>query len=235
MLSSRLIHIHVPKTAGQTIRLCFSKIRGLPMTEWMKTHETLSSLRGMIPKHWPNIDPEKVPAFVVVRNPWDWYVSRYFHVQRMIHEEGGRKNNVPLEHAGNSPEGFREHMRLLEEAKDGDRIVRDADGNVGRTGRNWWHFTLSEWHYHMVDGRVDHVARFENLAQDMAGIRRKVGISPKEVENATRIFRRQKVNSSKHPPVAQCYTPELAAKVAEWDKRYIEEFGYEPPDLGGNG
>lgn len=229
MLSNKLIHVHVPKTAGQTTRAILGVT--LPTQAWTKTHETLESLRGMIKEYWPNTDPNSVPSFVVVRNPWEWYMSRYFHVQRMIHQEGGRKNNVPLEHAGNSPEGFRKHMALLEEIKDGDRIVRDADGEVGRTGRNWWFFTLSEWHYHMVGNGTEHVVRFENFVPDMRDLLRKIGLKPAQVDKAARGLSK-KVNVSKHPPIAQCYTPELIAKVAEWDKKYIEEFGYKPPVLG---
>ena len=158
MISRILLHVHIPRTAGQKFRAFMNSRVGV--LEWKQTHKSLSELRELARKHWPDM-ADTIPSFCVTRNPWDWYVSRYFHIQRDI-QAGLRKNNVLLEHAGNDVEGFQKHLKLLKEVKEGDRIVRDTDGEVGRTGRTWWHLSISEWHNHLTESNVDHILRFEN-------------------------------------------------------------------------
>jgi len=66
VVSNKIIFIHVPKTAGTSIRT------------WLEPFSINSNWFWHIPlEHVKKSHPDIQDAFCVIRNPWDWYVSKY--------------------------------------------------------------------------------------------------------------------------------------------------------------
>jgi hypothetical protein len=216
MLSKYFIHIHVPKTGGQCIRL----ISRYPQTEVLDqvTHITLKDAKQRLAKLGVTHD---VPSFCFVRNPWDWYLSRYCFRNQGTYDPDDQY--LPADHCGDGPEGFRKHMLILKDAIDNGDCIRTIDGEPAGT-RTYRPITLSEWHYKMTEGKVSKVGRFENFTQDAIDIFQ--SMCPVLDKNTLILTFGSKVNFSKHEHYREYYDDELKNLVEQWDKRYIDEFGY---------
>jgi hypothetical protein len=70
LVADNLVFVHVPKTAGTFIQKTLrAHLRVL--ADWDDAHTPYDEL----PAEWKHL-----PAFCVIRNPWDWYVS-WFHYE----------------------------------------------------------------------------------------------------------------------------------------------------------
>jgi hypothetical protein len=217
MLSSHFIHIHVPKTGGKCIRtLC--KHPQLYILEFNLTHLTLKESKQRLKELGVTHD---VPSFCFVRNPWDWYLSRYCFRSQGTYDADDQY--IPADHCGDGPEGFRKHMLILKDSISNGNCVRTIDGEPSGT-RTYRPITLSEWHYKMVEGGTVKVGRFENFTQDAVDILN--SLCPFISKDSLFKFFRVKVNESKHEHYRKYYDNELKKLVEKWDKRYIDEFGY---------
>jgi len=231
MITDKFIHIHVPKTAGQLIRVLIAYRR----TEWKflieDTHIKLSEARQKLASvaDQYNVDISAVPSFVFVRNPWEYFVSRYFQRQRNLENE---EQYIIVERMGNSIEGFQKHMYLLAEIAektDISQLIREyilTDKGTAASGRTFQYLSIGSWHYQLADQKIDFVGRYENLIEDLKRIL--VHLAPdvfkaEEIEGKRESF----VNQSVHDHYRKYYNPELRDLVAKWDARYIAEFNYD--------
>jgi hypothetical protein len=216
MLSKYFIFVHIPKTGGQCIMAVtrFARVYDIDKT----THVTIEKSRKKLKELGVAHD---VPSFCFVRNPWDWYVSRCCFRDQRNKWEG--EQYLPIDHCGKGPEGFRKHMLALKDVIDRGDCVRDAKGNPAET-RTYDPITLSGWHYKMTEGGISKIGRFENFKQDAVDIFKSVcPFLEKEVlEEAFR----ERTNTSEHGHYREYYDDELKDLVEQWDKRYIDEFGY---------
>lgn len=223
MITNKFIHIHIPRTAGQFVRGIFRR----KASNWAflvkDSHLTLSDSRAILRSKNPRI-ADSVPSFCVVRNPWDWYVSRYFFRQTEWRRQNKTVSFSDIENFENSKKGFQEHLIFTKNLIDsGGKAKSLIQTNVARI---WQRLTISTFFNELTEHKVDYIGKFESLAADLSRILSTIdpkAFKPREV----RAFTRSKVNSSKHASYQNYYNEELRDMVYEWDKEYIERFGYE--------
>lgn len=222
MLTKDFIHIHIPRTGGQQTREAVSRLGSPQIYHWDMTHITVKDARRELAKILGEQAAAASKAFCFVRNPWDWYVSRFFFRAQRDHWEN--EEIVPADFWKNGDGNFRRHMEMLKHAIDTGRPILAENGEAAST-RTYAPITLSGWHYKMTDGGVDRVGRFENFLEDLVAIL--TSTSDMKEERIRKIIGNRKVNDSQHRNYRDYYDDELKQWVAEWDARYIEEFRYE--------
>jgi hypothetical protein len=83
LVTDNFVFVHIPKTGGTFIQTVLGKHLPVVAYEPVTAEPTWSHTPySTLPARWRGL-----PAFCVVRNPWDWYVS-WFHYQR---ERGPRR------------------------------------------------------------------------------------------------------------------------------------------------
>jgi chondroitin 4-sulfotransferase 11 len=78
MNKEKLIFIHIPKTAGTSIKKLFLNDNDFSLLTNLKKHEPIYNIK----KNNIN-DYNKYKKFAIVRNPYDRIVSSYFFLQKM--------------------------------------------------------------------------------------------------------------------------------------------------------
>ena len=104
MITDKFIFIHIPKTGGTFIRNLIKNGNFNIISD--EIHLTLNQSQIYI---------KDVPSFCFIRNPWDFYVSRFFYRQKVLSRNNGIDGFIPLELTGNNKEGFKKHMVFLDE------------------------------------------------------------------------------------------------------------------------
>lgn len=212
MLSDRFIHIHIPRTGGQLIRgVLFEQVKNLDFLI-KDSHQTLLEYRSILKEKHPGVICP--PSFCVVRNPFEWYVSRYFFRQLKKLSSG---KQIYIESFGNTVEGFRKHMYEI------DKHVRSK--TKISTGIRIWNMynTFSEFYYNMTYPGADYIARMESYVKDISRILKK--IAPDLFPDVSAKLK-NKFNSSEHNSFKEYYNKELENMVKNWDSKFIEEFKY---------
>jgi hypothetical protein len=139
-----ITYLHIPKTAGTSLLDWLISNRGNSEYVSWDTHPKLSTvLKDKIPN----------TTFTVVRNPWDRMVSMYFYMKNIAINEGSKwlaLNNITQE---NFP-SFDDWLYRTE-----DSLIPSDYWFKGSTPQLEW-----------IDGPVDIVIRYENLAEDFVKI-----------------------------------------------------------------
>jgi len=221
MITDQFIHIHIPRTGGQLVRGICRQQKNKFKFFINNSHMTMTESLEELTKHGKNL---KVPAFCVVRNPWDWYVSRYFFRQKEI-----TRNKIgpqaKLEECGNSVAGFQKHMEMLRDYKErGIPVERIL--NRGWAPRIWKGLTLTDYFNYMCIPEPKHIIKLENFPNDMINLMRTLAPSIFDEKTLTRKLA-SKYNASQHDKYQDYYSEELRDMVADWDKDFIKRFEYE--------
>lgn len=203
--SHEFILVHVPKTAGTSIRsalqpyaydaksMLINRIKrrlgikwNWPCYRWNEVsyHATPCEMQETLP---PRIF-ERFFKFAFVRNPWDWLVSHYHYtIKRPDH---------PLYDDVIALSGFSEYVSYYIESRQPRQIdsLLNRDGDIG----------------------VNFVGRFESIREDFSRICEQIGIQidlPHE-------------NRSQHDPYHTYYSEEDQKKFVQYFERDIETFDY---------
>lgn len=146
------------------------------------------------------------PTVVSVRNPWDWYVSRWWYSLGK-----DKLNFAPT---------FRGHMECVSER------VGEMHGDLERgTFTHAWN--------HVGGDHADYVRRYENFVDN--AIRIWYAVMPDLVHPETWRTRLQEIGrfdsgmgnlGVAHKPYWHYYDDELRGWVARWDEGLIARFGY---------
>ena len=235
MINDKFIFIHIPKTGGQFIRgFLFEK-----KNNWKfllePTHISLKESKKKLQNHLEcNSDDIrlKVPSFAFVRNPWDYYVSRYFFRQKIL-KNNAEKQNIVIERLENNKKGFMDHMYMLAELSEKmenytdsfNKFVLTKEGEIAR-GRTYSFLGIGGWYKSLADEPISHIGRFENFSQDLIKILLKIcpeNFTKKEIRDKTE----KTANSSKHDYYKSYYNQELKDLVNKWDQEYIKKFKYD--------
>lgn len=204
-----LFFIHIPKTAGNSIRNHMIQIGGGNWTgnKHLTQKELFENTKGM--RHFRE-GLEKYTFFTVVRNPYDRLVSAYHYylggggrkeviLQRRLHGiRNISRSNVGL------PETFEGFIR-------GDWIHPEKWGCATKLQSEY--FDNAE------------IIRFENLEKDYFDF-----LLPR-LPSMPRVRPLECSNKSEHKSWQQYYTPELAEIVYKMQKADFDSFGYSP-DIG---
>lgn len=210
--------IHIPKNAGMTIRkspvIANNIITATP--QWHKDSAytnavqmkmaSLGDHHGFEHARWQDLNAEaqSMPAFAVIRNPWDRVVSRFFFAKKVIEVE----KKVSASYADvSSFEAF------LEE--------RHKWGNEPYM----WHRAVRGWYPafdHVVDPATNNISkqisilRFEHLNEDLC---RFFAIA--------QMSRARNVTALNTGSYKDLYTATTIQIVADWYAKDIETWGYD--------
>jgi hypothetical protein len=189
--------------------------------------------RFLLPNEYSHL-----PVLGVVRNPWEFYVSWYYHVwprdaatplHSWLSENGKQQFEGATRNALNLGTDNDRLDALIEKLPDDvdyrkrniPNITKDALRKIRGTGVGYYTFRFNH-----LFGNADEVlfCRLETLRQDLVRFFEGIGAASDELRDY--VFRRDKKNISEHLHYSTYYTPEIAELVLIRDRRLIERFGY---------
>ena len=142
----------MPKTGGTSVERLFVKHETdimLSGIDVQHKHTTASRMRELYPKEW-----EQYFTFTIVRNPWDWLVSRFFWAKIRLSKSIPASFNQFI----NTIDRIREENTYLHGALDTQiSMLSDTEGNI----------------------IVDHICKFESLSDDFDYVCDKIGKAKK--------------------------------------------------------
>ena len=235
MINNDFIFVHIPKTGGQFIRsICFQNKR-----KWSflieDTHISLKESKSLLQNklNCNNDDIRlQIPSFAFVRNPWDYYVSRYFFRQRML-KNNEEDQHIVLERFTNDKNGFMDHMYVLAELSEKMEEYTDSlhdlvftkEGKIA-SGRTYNFLGIGGWYNNLVNDKISYIGKFENFSQDLIDILLKICPRCFTKEQLQRKLKKP-INNSKHDFYKDYYNQELIDMVAKWDEPFIKKFNYD--------
>ncbi len=158
-------------------------------------HASAVQVQSFDPAAWRNFF-----KFCIVRNPWTHAVSDFYWRKRLLF--GKRGCDVK----------FKEFLRRLN-----DPSRPDPEGLRPPIRSNWSVYTIND----VV--QMDIVARFENLANDLVDVQRKIGLSLD-----LRKFRAKGGIRDRRKMVAEHYDAESIDLVRQIYSEEIDQFNYHP-------
>ena len=225
MITDKFIHIHVPRTGGTSTRnflfnACKDK-KDITVFD-RRFHLTLLDSRKVVEKRGG--DPD-VPSFCIVRNPWDWYVSAYSFLGS--HGRGG------VSRIGGNADADQKKQHNQEKFKAFVRAVSDRNETGNPHPECQWRYwlkrfkTYGECFYTMTEPGIDYIGRFENLSEDLSDILGKFDSLELGDERVKSELSKRKAHKTAHAPYRDFYDEDTKQIVADMEKKFIEEFGYE--------
>ncbi len=234
LVTPNFVFIHIPKTAG---RFCRQRIvENVPVLYRGGLHGPIQRLPDAF---------KQLPIIAFVRNPWDWYVSWYYHMQdfdgfnplyanavnagkddfcsvmNYVFDsiEEGTQAAANLDDYLNSPE----HAQKQSHDLDSSMISYQREHNCSVLG--WrYKFNIGE-----DDSVIKYIGKFEFLVEDLLTCLKNCGVY---LDDKTRL----KIHMAR--PVGEgevrakrdfrsLYTDEkLIERVAEKERFIIDKFGY---------
>ena len=198
----RCVYIHIPKTAGKSIKALF----GIPEfgcdyngseLDWIEDPYDHHSVTKYEEREWFR----DYLKFTVVRNPWDRLVSAFFYL-----ENGGSNQfdqayrNQKLARFGGNFDAFVHGLPHFV----GDKFFRPAICWLrASTGRKLL---------------VDRVLRYENLANDFDAVGKPLGMTSRELKQ---------LNPTEHLYYRDYYSIRSRDAVRDAYAADIDQFGYE--------
>jgi len=206
-----ILFIHLPKTGGTLIN------------EYCRYTGAMQYYLNGGHAHCPVTsvtNPEKYFKFGLVRNPWDFYVSRYFYYIKKNLPERGLSNRLD---AGLHGKGFEQEFPTLKDhIKYGIELGED---------RFWFSNLYKEMFCDDEDNvLMDYIGKQENLLSeveyflDLNNVKTEVSI--RDFDELTKEQFPQARNATTHEHYATYYDDELIDLIAEGDKYIIEKHGY---------
>lgn len=199
--ANRAVFVHVPKNAGSSTYRTF----GIP--EPAETHCTAIGYRSANPALWRDCF-----RFAITRNPWDRFVSAFHYLKRKPASADDAAWAACML-------GEFDEFAAFEAA-----MVRSRD--LQARVMMWRHFTPQWFFLCDLRGRllVDHLARFENLEQDLRAIGETIGIDARPA----------RVNVVERAAYQEYYSPAGRDLVGRLYARDAALFGYDFTDGAGD-
>ena len=194
--------IHLPRTGGTFLRVVLEEF-GIPHNN----HYPVVSLC-----HSSLTFSTELFTFGFIRNPYDWYVSRYFYYCRKgVKEKGVSRDND----MGISP-GFGKEIKSIYQ-----HIKLGLESDAPR----FWLSDIYDYMY-KVDGKlaIDYVGKFEDLENE---VRKILGLTRREFNAVADKHRTANlINASKHQGYLSHLSDETMRIIYEKDKEIFDEYGY---------
>lgn len=198
----RCIYVHIPKTAGKSIKALF----GVPefghdydaeKFHWIEEPYDHHPIRKYEGRDWLR----QYLKFAVVRNPWDRLVSAFFYLNRGGSNQGDRAyRDLKLEKYGGNFDAFVHDLPHFMT----DKFFRPA--------LYWLEPSAG------TGVLVDHVLRYENLVHELDVIAAPLGIPQPKLEI---------LNATEHPHYRDCYSGRAREIVRELYAADIAKFQYQ--------
>jgi len=209
----KFIFIHTPRTGGTSLEIFFE--------------ETVSDCKvDNDTRHWPlwfYYDKKEIRPFVddffkfsIVRNPWDRFLSYFFHLYQGEFHAPTFKKMVKL--AGTSGMGVypfvkptrKEYINFWSCTRMTTKMIRTESLEED------YH---TDMQYLNFGGGTDLLLRFENLQEDFDELCEKIGVSPKKLPHANK-------TQYRHKHYREYYTRETRNIIRDRYKEDIKNFGY---------
>lgn len=210
ILCKNFVWVHLPKTGGTWVRETLAKYA--PASWGLEVrYPGHHSIRSAGPKY------EGVPAFHIIRNPWEWYVSWYGFWGTHLRQRSGCF--AKPEGAWNPEERKRADIASMP-FPDAVKAIEGAGLGIG-------------YHYRRIclrtDGSSIDFGRFDSMRTELVRLLTKYGCPPPEPLHRAIMHDAPKMTSV-HRPWREYYSDrKLVDLVAGYEAELIERFGYEPP------
>lgn len=214
----KYIFIHIPKTAGTSITHSMLKETGIKPASIKgvdgKNHDVITHSGALQLKQILGVHYDEFYSFTVVRNPWDRMVSLYnFKLQSAQQRLSGLRPQKP----GTTRKGDMKEIAYLS-SLGFERWVFEGQCDNHLYGESLTKLPQLCW---LTDeqGRliVNHVAKFENLDQELEILKQKFAMN----------FNGPTGNPSIHAPWSLYYNRDTFECIKERFQVDIDEFGYE--------
>ena len=213
MINMKILLVHLPKTAG-TVLSWYA--RAVPEFEYYlnngQAHYPASSV----------VNRQEYFIVGFVRNPWDWYVSRYHYFTAMA-KQGIEKGVSKYADAGLPGKHFVQKFPTLK-----DHLMFGLS-NECKAERFW----MSQMYQYMFCDRnsekllLNFVGRTENLNEDMDTVFELIKTSPSISFKNFLLAESPYRNSSEHNHYSQYYDQELIDLVQEKDGDIVQQYDYQ--------
>jgi len=227
LVTDKFVFVHLPRSGGTFISDLIRKF--FPSAREIGYHFP----RELLPAEYTHL-----PVLGAVRNPWDFYVSWYYHVWprdaatpliAWVTENGtldfyGSARNA-INFAADA-ERFDKLIESMPEAVDYGKkhipnITRTALRKIRGVPIGYYSFRFN----HLFGNPDDiFICRLENLREDLLAFFETIGAVTDDLRDY--VLGENKKNTSEHLHYSAYYTPELAELVAVRDRALIEKFGY---------
>ena len=227
IVTDKFAFVHFPRTGGTFVTDVI--LRFFPSAQEIGYHLP----RSLLPKQYSGL-----PVLGVVRNPWAFYVSWYYHVwprdaatpltswmtENGKHQfEGATRNALNL---GSDNDRLDELIETIPDDVDYDRknipnITKDALRKIRGTGVGYYTFRFNQ-----LFGNTNDVffCRQERLRAELIQFLERIGAANDEIR--TYILDSEQKNTATHAHYSTYYTEELAALVLVRERPVIERFSY---------
>jgi len=227
IVTDKFVFVHLPRSGG-------TFITDVIMRFFPSAHE----IGYHLPRFLLPVEYSRLPVLGAVRNPWDFYVSWYYHVWprdaattliSWVTEngtqgfEGSTRNALNLGVNNERLDALID--QLPEQVNYGKRnipnITKDAMRRVRGTGVGYYTFRFN----HLFGNADDiYICRTENLRKDLVGFFEEVGVLTAELREY--VLNSDKKNTAEHRHYSTYYASELAELVSLRDRQIIEKFSY---------
>ena len=227
IVTDKFVFVHFPRTGGTFITDVI--MRFFPSAQEIGYHLP----RVLLPNEYSHL-----PVLGAVRNPWEFYVSWYYHVwprdgatplHSWLSENGKQQFEGTTRNALNLGTDNDRLDALIEKLPDEvdyrkrniPNITKDALRKIRGTGVGYYTFRFNH-----LFGNADEVffCRVENLRQDLVGFFEGIGAATDELRDY--VLRSDKKNIAEHRHYSTYYTPQLAELLSIRDRQLIDRFGY---------
>ena len=188
IINNDFIFVHIHKTGGTWIKQGISQSPPHRNKVRIAPHAPI----GIVPQEY-----EHLPAWGIVRNPWDWYVS-WFEFSR------GHIQNRTSIFAVEPSQFTRSHHESMYLVRTFEAFIKEGPGFSREVQMMTEHPRMRVTLHRFEDGLDTVLTQYVPTAK----------MNPKPV------------NASKRGPYHNYYTDELREIVAERDKNLIKEFNY---------
>jgi hypothetical protein len=227
LVTDKFVFLHLPRAGGTFVYEVVRKF--FPSAREVGYHFP----RELLPGEYSHL-----PILGTVRNPWEFYVSWYHHVQPR-----GAASTFFSWVSDNGKLGFAETIRnalnlgvnderldvLIEMLPDhvdyGKRnipnITKDSMRKARGTGVGYY-----TWRFNQIFGKTDGVffCRVDSLRDDLAAFFAEIGVANDELREY--VLSLDKKNTAEYAQVSTYYTAELAELVRCRDRQLVEHFGF---------
>jgi hypothetical protein len=227
IVTDKFVFVHLPRSGGtfvsELIRKCF------PSAKEIGYHLP----RTLLPKEYCHL-----PVLGAVRNPWDFYVSWYYHVWPRDAETtlvSWATDNGKAGFAGTTMNVLNlgtnnQRLDALLERLPADvdyrgkhipNITQNSVRKIRGSGVGYYTFRFN----HLFGDPDDmFICRFERLREDLIAFFAGIGAVTPELRDY--VFNTEPKNTADHRHYSTYYTPELANLVSVRDRELIDRYGY---------
>jgi hypothetical protein len=227
VVTDKFVFVHLPRSGGTFVSEVIRRF--FPSAREIGYHLP----RNLLPREYSHL-----PVLGAVRNPWDFYVSWYYHVwprdagtpliswvteNGKLGFEGTTRNALNL---GVNNERLDTLIEMLPEQVDYytrniPNITKESIRKIRGTGVGYYTFRFN----HLFGNAEDVlICRFETLRQDLLAFFDRIGVTTDALRD--HVLYSDKANTADHLHYSSYYTPELAELVSLRDRPLLERFGY---------